>query len=93
MPTPDVRVSLNHKGIGQMLKSREVAEVLRPYAERVLAAAVADPHDNTGDYESGLEIVEDKTDRVVLRVVGTDWKSNILEANFGILARALGAAK
>lgn len=88
-----VTLKLNHGGIGELLMSEEIRAELRPRAESVLAAAQADPHDDTGDYESGLQIQEDTTDRAVLRVVGTDPKSNILEAKYGILARALGAAR
>lgn len=89
----DGKVKLNHEGIGELLKSRAIREVTTGKAEKVLAAAVADPHDDTFDYENGLEIRQDTTDRAVTRVVATDWKSAILEAKYGILNRALDAAK
>ena len=82
-------VILSSPGMQQMLNEGWVRSALTPYAERVLAAAQADPHDETGEYESGLMIEQATTDRAVVRVVATDWKSHILEANFGILARAL----
>jgi hypothetical protein len=69
-----------------------VRELLRARAERVLAAAKADPHDETYAYENSLHIEEDHTDRLVLRVVASDKKSPILEARYGILAKALDAA-
>lgn len=86
------KVKLNHPGMAALLKSDEVRAILRPHAERVLAAAQADPHDDTGAYEAGLRIEQATTDRAVVRVVAGDWKGNILEAKYGILARALGQA-
>lgn len=88
----DGKVTLNHKGMEKMLKSREVRDALRPKAEQVLAAAIADPHDDTGDYEASLHIEDATTDRAVLRIVADDWKAPILEAAYGILARALDGA-
>jgi hypothetical protein len=67
--------------------------MLTAKAQPVLAAAKADPHDDTGDYEAGLHIEQDTTDRAVVRVVSGDWKGHILEANYGILARALDSAR
>jgi hypothetical protein len=89
----DGKVKLNHKGIAAVLKSQAIRSVVTAKAEKVLAAAIADPHDDTFDYEAGLEIRQDTTDRAVTRVVATDWKSAILEAKYGILNRALDAAK
>lgn len=87
------RVSLNHAGIQSYLDGGGgVRELLHASAERVLAAAQADPHDDTGAYEAGLHIEEDHTDRLVVRVVSGDWKGYILEANYGILSRALDSA-
>lgn len=88
-----IEVKLNRRGMAELLKSADVRAAITDRAERVLDAAIADPHDDTGDYENGLEIQQVTTDRAVTRVVGTDWKSGILEANYGILARALDAAK
>jgi hypothetical protein len=87
-----VVVKLNHRGMQQLLTSSGVRAELTGRAERVLATAKADPHDDTGAYEQGLVIEQDTTDRAVVRVVSTDFKGHILEANYGILARALGSA-
>lgn len=87
-----LQVKLDSAAIAQLLKSDEVRAALLPAAERVLAAAQADPHDDTYDYENSLHIVQDTTDRAVVRVVASDWKAAILEAEHGILARALDAA-
>lgn len=88
------KIVLNHDEIQTYLDGEHgVREMLRKNAELVLAAAQADPHDDSGDYENGLQIQEAHTDRLSVRVVGTDWKSHILEARYGILARALDSAR
>lgn len=86
------RVKLNSPGIAALLKSDEVRAMLTAKAQPVLAAAQADPHDDTGAYEAGLHIEQDTTDRAVVRVVSGDRKGHILEARYGILARALDSA-
>lgn len=86
-------VELNHSGMADLLKSAEVRAMLTTKAERVLAAAKADPHDDTGAYESGLHIEQATTDRAVVRVVSGDWKGHIMEANYGVLSRALDSAR
>lgn len=86
------RVKLNSPGMAALLKSSEVRAEITTRAERVLAAAKADPHDDTGAYEAGLHIEQDTTDRAVVRVVSGDRKGHILEANYGILSRALDSA-
>lgn len=82
---------LNHAGMAALLKSGEVRALLTEHADIVLAAAKADPHDDTGDYEAGLHIEQvTHPTRAVVRVVSGDWKGRLLEARYGILARALG---
>jgi hypothetical protein len=84
---------LNHAGIQSYLDGGHgVSAMLHGKAQAVRAAAQADPHDDTGDYERGIVIVEAHTDRLAVRVTATDWKSGILEAEYGILSRALDAA-
>ena len=87
-----IKVKLNHGGMADLLKSDEVRSALTQRAERVLAAAQADSHDDTGAYEAGLHIEQATTDRAVVRVVSGDWKGHILEAKYGVLSRALDAA-
>lgn len=88
------RIKLNSAGIQEYLDGEHgVRELLRSKAEPVLAAAKADPHDDTGAYEAGLEIQEAHTDRLVVRVVSTDYKGHILESKYGILSRALDSAR
>lgn len=87
------RVTINHRGIQSYLDGDHgVRDLLRSHAEPVLAAAQADPHDDSGDYERSLHIEEAHTDRLVVRVVADVPYSHVLEANYGILARALDHA-
>ncbi len=87
-----VRTRISSAGMAELLKSDGVRGLLQAPAERVLAAAKADPHDDTGAYEDGLHIEQDTTDRAVTRIVSGDKKGHILEARYGILARSLDAA-
>lgn len=87
------RVKLNSPGVKALLNSAGVRADLTARASRVLAAAQADPHDDTGAYEAGLHVEQDTTDRAVVRVVSGDWKGHIMEANYGVLARALDAGR
>jgi len=86
------KVALSGAGMKELLNSGEVRALCTVKAQRILAAAKADPHDDTGAYEEGLHIEQHTTDRAVVRVVSGDWKGHILEARYGILARALDAA-
>ena len=87
-----MRYKQKSAGIKELLNSDGIRAMLTTKAEGVLAAAQADPHDETGAYEAGLRIEQATTDRAVVRVKGSDWKSGILEAKYGILGRALDAA-
>lgn len=87
------RLKLNHSQMRAMLQSDAVRAELTRRAERVLASAQADPHDDTYEYEQSLHIQQDTTDRAVVRVVSSDPKGGIVEANFGVLAKALDAAR
>lgn len=86
------RLVLRSGGMKELLNSDDVRSMLTDKMQPVLAAAQADPHDETGDFESGLHIEQATTDRAVVRVVSGDWKGHVLEAQYGILARSLDAA-
>lgn len=86
------RIKLDSAGIQRLLESGEVRKDLTDRAERVLAAAQASAPVVSGDYLDGLGIVQDTTDRAVVRVVGTAPHSHLVEANTGNLARALDSA-
>lgn len=87
-----IEVKLNGRGIEELLKSGEVREDLTARAEKVLAAAQDDPHDDTYEYEQSLRIEQATTDRAAVRVVADAPHAWAVEANFGVLARALDAA-
>jgi hypothetical protein len=76
-----------------LLKSSEVRAMLTDHAQPVLSAAQADPHDDSGAYEASLHIEQATTDRAVVRVVADVPYSHVVEANYGVLARALDAAR
>jgi hypothetical protein len=84
-------VKLLPKGMRELLQNPPGD--LAGRAEAVLAAAKADPHDKSYDYENGLYIDRHVgPNRVRYRIVSGDFKGYILEAKFGILSRALDAA-
>lgn len=87
-----IRFDLNSGGFKALLNSGEVRGLLTEYAGPVLAAAKADPHDDTHNYENSLHIEQATTDRAVVRVVAGVPYSHAVEANFGVLNRALDAA-
>lgn len=87
------RVRMKHSGVGDLLKSREVADQLRPLAEKVLAQARATAPVDSGAYRDSLHIEEYVTDRASARVVASVPYAMVVEANTGNLARALDAAR
>lgn len=86
------KVKLNHRGVEEVLKSRQTRALLTEKAQRVLSAAVASAPVVTGNYRAGLEVQQDTTDRAIARVAGTAPHSHLVEADSGNLARALDAA-
>jgi hypothetical protein len=88
-----IKVKLNHGGMGALLKSSEVRGELTSRAERVLSAAKASAPRDTGAYADGLHIVQDTTDRAVVRVAGSTDHDWIVEHQTGNLARALDAGR
>ena len=88
-----IKVSLNHSGMGALLKSSEVRSELTKRAESVLSAAQSAAPVDTGAYRGGLHIIQDTTDRAVVRVSGGTDHDWIVEANTGNLARALDAGR
>lgn len=87
------RTRLNSAGMRALLNSADVRAELTERAERVLAKAQADAPVATGAYRDGLHIIQDTTDRAVVRVSGGTDHDWIVEANTGNLARALDAGR
>ena len=84
-----VRVKLNSAGMKALLNDPGVRAELTRRAGPVLAAAKADPHDDTGAYEAGLHIEQATTDRAVVRVVAArrldDAVHGVLHAGADVL--------
>jgi hypothetical protein len=80
--------------MAQLLKSGPVQAELKRRADKVAAAAKADPHDETGDYEASIQVVpEIHPTRAVAHVTATVPYAMQVEAAHGVLARALSAAR
>lgn len=88
-----VRFVPDSAGFRELLKSPEMAAHLKTRADAVASAARSTAPRDTGAYADSIDvrIVEHPT-RVVAQVFADDWKSQIIEANTGNLARALDAA-
>ena len=85
------KVVLKSPGMADLLRDPGVRADLTARAERVLSAAQS-ARDDTGAYQASLHIVQATTDRAVVRVVADDPGAMAIEADQGILARALDAA-
>jgi hypothetical protein len=87
------RVKMKSAGIKELLNSGETRAMLTSKARGALAAARANAPVATGEYRASLQIVQDTTDRAVVRVGSTAPHALAVEANTGNLARALDAAR
>lgn len=86
------KVEFNDAFFSEMGKSAGVTQLCRDRAEKVRSAAKTSAPVDAGDYRDGLEIrVRESKNRNVILVVGTDWKSMLIESKTGNLARALKA--
>lgn len=81
--SPGVKSLLNDAGVRADLTTR---------MERVASTARGTAPVDTGDYRDSIEVVQDTTDRVVVRVVGRAPHSHLVESRTGNLARALDSA-
>ncbi|WP_291053723.1 HK97 gp10 family phage protein [Herbiconiux sp.] len=87
-------VQFNDFYFDQILKTAEVEALSRESAEKALEIARQNAPVDDGDYKRGLHIeVKEAKFRKVVRVVGDDAKTLLIEAKTGNLARALKAAK
>ena len=67
--------------------------MLRGKMERALAAAQSSAPVASGAYRASLHLVDDTTDRAVVRLVADVDHAMVVEANTGTLARALDQAR
>lgn len=86
------KVKLNGRGIEELLNSSDVRDLLTEKADAVLSAAISSAPVASGEYQSSLHLVQDTTDRAVVRVATDAPHGRVVEANTGNLARALDAA-
>ena len=83
-------VQFNRVFFDRILKSAGVSNLTKRAADQALSVAKSTAPVDTGDYRRGLKVERhDSRYRTVWRVVGTDWKTLILESKTGNLARAL----
>ena len=85
-------VVLDRKGVEKLLRSDKVRGEIEERAKKVLARALADAPVVTGNYRASLHIETDITDRVRVRVVADAPHSHLVEAQSGVLSRALDEA-
>lgn len=87
-----VRIEWDGRAVGEILTSDAVRATLTERAERVLAKAKADAPVASGAYRDGLHLIQDTTDRAVVRVSGATDHDWFVEAATGNLARSIDAA-
>lgn len=88
------RVRLNSSEIQSYLDGGHgVDALLHAAASSVLSAAQSNAPVDSGEYQGSLHIEEARTDRLVVRVVADAPHALVVEANEGVLARALDAAR
>lgn len=88
-----VVIQMKSGGIRELLNSSEVRDELTRRAERVLAKAFSDAPEVTGNYKRSLHIEQATTSRAVVRVVADAPHSHLVEANHGVLSRALDVGR
>ena len=94
MPRSRVDFEANEKWFAEALRSPEVQAMAEQAGQAALAAAQAGAEVDEGDYKDGLVIEHyEAKHRRTVRVVATDWKSLLIEARTGNLARALKAVR
>jgi len=87
-------VEFNDQFFIDALNSRTMEAAVVAPGRKALAQAKANAPVDTGEYRDGLELQEGRVgDRFVVRVVGTDGKTLLVESQTGNLARALRSVK
>lgn len=86
----NLKMRLISAGMRELLNSAGVRAYLTTLAGPVLARAQAGAPIDTGRYRSSLRIIQDSTDRAVVRVGSNDPDAMIIEARTGNLARSVG---
>lgn len=84
---------INHRGMGELLRSGGVAAEMHRRAESVASAARSNAPVESGDYQASIHVEDAVTDRAVSRVVADIEYAAAVEAQHGTLARSLDAAR
>lgn len=86
------RFERNSRGFEELLKADFIRDDLTRRAEAMAAQARVTAPVATGAYRDSITVVQDTTDRAVVRVIATDRKAPLIEAKTGNLSRARDAA-
>ena len=87
-------IDFNPKFFNNIMKTAGVVKLSKAAAEKAAGIARATAPYKSGDYQRGIKVVQrDARYRSTWQVVGTDWKTLLVESKTGNLARALKAAK
>ncbi|MGL5910669.1 MAG: HK97 gp10 family phage protein [Phycicoccus sp.] len=86
------RVQLVSAGMAEMLNSAGVAAAMMSRAQRVRDVAQGLAPVDTGTYRQSIVAYAARTDRAVARVTATVYYAPAVEADHGVLQRALDAA-
>ena len=87
-------VTFNNAFFEEMGKSAGVTKLVKGKAEEVAGIAQSTAPVDDGDYRDGIVVrMKDSSRRSVALVVGTDWKTMLIEAKTGNLVRALKASR
>lgn len=87
-----VKTRLNSGGMKSLLNDEGVRDDLTARMERARAAAIASAPVVTGGYRDSIDLVQDSTDRVAVRLAAKAPHAHLVEARLGVLAKALDAA-
>lgn len=87
-------VEFNRQFFIDVLNSEKAGVLCEVKGEAALEIASANAPVDSGDYRDGLQLRRVKIgDRVGVVIVGTDWKTLLIESITGNLARAIRAVK
>lgn len=86
------RVTLNHAGMAELLKSAGVRAEMTRRAESVASAARSRAPVESGTYRDSIHVEQATTDRAVARVVADAPYALLVEANTRTLGSSIDAA-
>lgn len=85
-----VPVNFDPQFFEDLLTSEKVGALCDMHAEAVAEVAKRNAPVDTGEYRDGIEVKRARRhDRVVTLVIGTDWKTMLVESQTGNLGKAI----